>query len=30
LRRFELRLWEIREGTLSLRISAAKSQGSVT
>jgi uncharacterized protein YciI len=30
LRRFELRLWEIREGTLSVRISAAKSQGSLT
>jgi hypothetical protein len=30
LRRFELRLWEIREGTLSVRISAANSQGSLT
>ena len=30
LRRFELRLWEIREGTLSVRISPAKSQGSLT
>jgi hypothetical protein len=28
LRRFELRLWEVREGTVSIRISAAKSQGS--
>jgi hypothetical protein len=30
LRRFELRLWEIREGTLSVRISEARSQGSLT
>ena len=30
LRRFELRLWEVREGTLSVRISAAKCQASLT
>jgi uncharacterized protein YciI len=28
--RFELRLWEVREGTLSIRISVAESQGSLT
>ena len=30
LRRFELKIWEIREGTLSVRISAARSQGSLS
>ena len=30
LRRFEPRRWEVREGTLSIRMSAAKSQGSLT
>ena len=30
LRRFKLRLWAVSEGTLSTRISAAKSQASLT